>query len=206
MTLDLIPNNIIQIFLGETESITKHPIFETNRTLWRQYCSQKGFEYIFLTKDNIAEYLGDHKDFYYSMRYTWNRIDFLRYLVLNKIGGIYIDLDIEPNFERDIFELTDKPLILNKWFDPKKKEWELNNALMGCRVGFFTDLIKFSISQYREKEIMEIYKTRKIRFMLFSTGVRMFKKFCKLKGYTYTPEITDYITDGCTATWLKDFN
>ena len=53
---------------------------------------------------------------------------------------------------------------------------------------------------------MEVYKTRKIRFMMHTTGVRMFKKWCKVNGYTYTPEIDDYITDACCATWLKDFN
>tara|TARA_R110000787_G_scaffold1099_2_gene4011 strand:- start:6965 stop:7579 length:615 start_codon:yes stop_codon:yes gene_type:complete len=204
--MHLIPNTIIQIFLGENESITKHILFQTNRLLWRQYAEQKGFRYIFLTKDNIAEYLGDHKDFYYSMRFTWNRIDFIRYLVLNKIGGFYIDLDIEPNFDRDLFQLSKEPLILNKWFCPKKQAYELNNALMACRPGFFTDLIKFSISQYNEKKNIEVYAIRKIRFMLHTTGVRMFKKWCKVNGYTYTPEIHEYVTDGCTATWLKNFN
>ena len=206
--MDLIPNTIVQIFLHMklTSSMNDHPIFQTNRLLWRQYAEQKGFRYIFLNDDNIAEYLGEYRDFYYSMRYNWNRIDFLRYLVLNKIGGIYIDLDIEPNFGVDLFELSQQKLILNKWYDIKKKEWELTNSIIGCRPGFLTELIKFSISQYKKKEIMDVYKTRKIRFMLHTTGVRMFKKWCKINGYTYTPEITDYITDGCTATWLKDFN
>ena len=140
------------------------------------------------------------------MRFTWNRIDFIRYLVLNKIGGFYIDLDIEPNFDRDLFDLSKEPLILNKWFEPKKQKWEITNSLMGCRPGFFTDLIKFSISQYNDKSNMEVYKTRKIRFMMHTTGVRMFKKWCKVNGYTYTPEIHEYVTDGCTATWLKNFN
>ena len=48
--MHLIPNTIIQIFLGENESITKHILFQTNRLLWRQYAEQKGFRYIFLTK------------------------------------------------------------------------------------------------------------------------------------------------------------
>ena len=84
--MSLIPNTIIQIFLkvNPTASITDFPIFQARRILWRQYAEMKGFKYIYLNDDNIAEYLGEHREFYYNMRYNWNRIDFLRYLVLNK--------------------------------------------------------------------------------------------------------------------------
>ena len=206
--MDLIPNTIIQIFLKmkPTSSIRDHPIFETNKILWKTYAQEKGFKYIFLNEDNIAEYLGEHKEFYYNMRFQWNRIDFLRYLVLNKIGGYYVDLDCEPCFDKDLFELSKEEFILDKWYNPKSKKWELNNALMGCRPNFFNDLINYSILEYNCKSKMEIYNIWKIRFMLETTGVRMFKRWCKNNKYSYTGNIHDYIVDGCSATWLKDFN
>jgi len=204
--LDLIPNTIIQIFLGESDKIEDFQTFRKNKILWKQYCIDKGFRYYFFDKDNIDEYLGEYKEFYYSMRYTWNRIDFIRYLILNKLGGIYIDLDIEPDIDRDLFDLLKDRIILNKWYDPVRCKWELNNALMGIRPGQFNDLIDYSVNEYKSKEKMKIYNTWKIRFMLHTTGVRAFKRWAKKQKYDYTESIHEYVTDEMTATWLDSFH
>jgi hypothetical protein len=202
--MNLVPNTIIQIFLkvSPTASIRDFPLFVENRILWRNYAELKGFKYIYLYDENIAEFLGEYKDFYYSLRYNWNRIDFLRYLVLNKIGGIYIDLDVEPDFDRDLFDLLNRDFIIGKFLN-KKSNWENCNSILGCRKGQLDDLINFSITQYNEKSNMEVYKCRKVRFMLNTTGNQMFKKWCKNNGCNFTPEIHDYLTDHFSATWLK---
>ena len=203
---EIIPNHIIQIFLGEEEDLSDFPEFQVNKILWKKYCEKYGYRYIWITKDNITDYLGDFSTHYYNMRYTWNRIDFARYLVLNKEGGIYVDLDIEPNFNKDIWPLLEREIILNKWFDPKKKEFELNNALMGVRPGYFTDLINYSIKEYKKRETNVTFKCWKVRFMMHTTGTRMFKRWCLKQGLDYTDEIHDYVTDHQHCSWIKNFH
>jgi len=41
--------------------------------------------------------------------------------------------------------------------------------------------------------------------MLHTTGVRMFKRWCKMNGLTYSHDIDKYVKDHCTASWLKNF-
>ena len=203
---DIIPNHIFQIFLGEEENIEDYERFMVNKILWKKYSHKYGFWYRFINKDNVDEYLGQYKDFYYSLKYTWNRIDFIRYLVINQEGGIYIDLDIEPNFDNDLFHILDRQIILNKWWNPNRKRYELNNAVMGIRKGGFKELLEYSRKEYVKKLEMPIYNLWKIRFMMHSTGTRMFKRWCKTKGYDFTPEIHEYLTDHMQTSWLQNFH
>ena len=127
-------------------------------------------------------------------------------LLSKKLGGIYIDLDMEPNFEKDLFDLLKDRIILNKWYDSVRCKWELNNALMGIRPGDFTSLLEYSFDEYKSKLKMKIYNTWKIRFMLHTTGVRAFKRWAKKQKYDYTESIHEYITDEMSATWLTSFH
>jgi len=197
-----IPINLIQIFLKVKKPITEFPLFQANKILWTKYSELKGYRYIFIGDDEVGEYLGEHKKFYYDLKYTWQRIDFLRYLVLNKIGGIYIDLDCEPNFDLDLFSLYQKKYIIGSWFNPKRQKYEVGNGIIGCCCGDLTSLIKYCIGETERINSMEVYEVRKARAMLNSTGVRAFKRWCKLEKLTYTPEISDYVIDHCSATWL----
>ena len=206
MLTEIIPNQIIQIFLGEEEDIEDYPNFQANKVFWQDYCKQYDLKYIWITKDNIGLYLGEYSNFYYNLRYTWNRIDFARYIVLNKEGGIYVDLDICPNFDTDINDLLIKQIILNKWYDPKKKRFELNNALMGIRPGFFFELIKYSVDEYLKRVNNITYKCWKIRFMMHTTGTRMFKRWCLKNKLDYTDEIHHYVTDHQHCSWIKNFH
>ena len=197
---------IFQVFLGENENLVDHPIFTKSRLCWKIYCDNNGFEYAFFDKDNINKYLGEHKEFYYGLEFTWQRIDFIRYLILNQEGGIYIDMDIFPHVDKNIFELLDQPYIFNYWIDPKTGIREINNALMGVHPGDFDNLIKYSILETERCRAIPCYKVRKIRFMLHTTGVRMFKRWIKKNRWSYTPTIHDYVKDTMTCTWVNNFH
>lgn len=202
----MVRNLIIQIFLGEEEKLEDFPKFVMNKNRWESYCDKMGLEYMFFDKYNIRKYLGDHKDFYYGLEYTWQRIDFIRYLILNQEGGCYVDLDIYPNSEKDFLELFDQRYILNYWTSPKTNIPEVNNALMGIEAGDFDDLIKFSIAETERLRMIPIYRCWKIRFMKRSTGVEMFKKWCKKKKWSYTPCLHEFVTDEMTCSWIKNFH
>ena len=196
---------IIQIFLGEKEHLEDFPIFVKNKSKWIKYCKEFDFDYLFFHKDNIDDYLGDKRDFYYGLEYTWQRIDFIRYLILNIEGGIYVDLDIYPSPLYDMSYLLSSKYILNYWINKLGRK-EINNAVMGIEPGYFDSLIEYSINETNRCRSMNCYKIRKIRFMLHSTGVRMCKRWCKKNKLSYTDNLHLYITDQCTATWLNNFN
>lgn len=206
--METIPNKIIQIFLPATyKKITDKTLFCVNKILWQQYAEKYGFQYYYICQDNIDEYLGDHREFFYKLRYNWNRVDFARYLVMNKLGGFYFDLDIAPEFDMDLFDLVyKKQIVLGTWTDPKTDVREISNSVIGCRPGQLDSLIKYSISEYKKNESKTIYKTWKIRFMLHTTGVRMFKRWAKkqkLHAFVYEKM---YWYDHASKSWLTNFN
>ena len=196
------------MFLGETgEKIEDFPIYVKNMRKWKNWAKRNGYKYKFYSSKDIYPYLDKKlKKFYDGLRYKWQRIDFSRYVVLNQDGGVYVDLDIEPKNNRDFAKyVSSKDYVLNKWYDPKKKAYELNNALMGFPKNSLQGLINYSMDETESKSKIDTYKTWKVRFMLQTTGVRMFKRWCKLNGLTFSEEIHDYVQDHCTATWLKNF-
>ena len=198
------------MFLGETgENIKDFPLYLNNSQKWKNWCKRNGYRYKFYTAKDVEPYLsGDIKFFYNSLRYKWQRIDFSRYLVLEKEGGIYIDLDISlTNYGDKHFRnyVDSQDYILNKWQDPKTGKWELNNALMGFPKGVLMGLINYSIDETLAKSKLDIYKKWKIRYMLHTTGARMFKRWCKMNKLTYSEDIHKYVKDHCTNSWIKNF-
>tara|TARA_R110000823_G_scaffold98802_8_gene213716 strand:+ start:1036 stop:1653 length:618 start_codon:yes stop_codon:yes gene_type:complete len=205
--MDLIPNKIVQIFLPATyKNIREKTLFCVNKILWQQYAEKYGFQYIFICEDNIDEYLGDHKQFYNELRYNWSRVDFARYLVMNKLGGFYFDLDITPEIDMDIFDLLKKDIVLGTWIDPKTDKLEISNSVIGCRPGKLDSLILYSISEYKKKESMAIYKKWKTRFFLHTTGVRMFKRWAKKEKHHAFVYEKMYWFDHASKSWLINFN
>jgi len=205
----MIEKIIHQTFLGETgEDIYRDfPLYVRNMGKWKRWAKRNGYEYRFYSSVDIEPYLTRRmKVWYDNLRYKWQRIDFCRYLILNEHGGVYIDLDIEPrrgvNFAK---YLSNSEYVLNKWYNGKRGSWELNNALMGFPSGSLGGLIDYSIGETEARVNNETYKTWKVRYMLHTTGVRMFKRWCKMNGLTYSEDIHKYVKDHCTGSWLKNF-
>ena len=209
-----IPKIIHQVFLDIGTPLKDFPIFIAGQEKWKSWCEENGYEYKFWTSDTIERRLQFDKsiyDFYYELRYTWQRIDFIRYVLLNYYGGVYIDLDVHPlprtilkmvNFDKYI---TSQDYILGSWYNTKTKKWEITNGVMGFEATKLTSLINYSIEQVEEKSKLDIYKKWKIRFMLQTTGVRMFKRWCKHKKYDRSEDLYTYVKDYATATWLSNF-
>ena len=197
---------IFNVFLKVNgKEFNEFPIFVENKKRWQKYCQEFEFDYLFFNDDNIDDYLGDKRDFYYGLEFNWQRIDFIRYLILNIEGGIYFDLDIYPNPLYDISDLLNNKYILNYW-NNKLGRKEITNSIMAIEPGYFDSLIEYSINETGRCRAMNCYKIRKVRFMLHSTGVRMFKRWCKKQKLNYTDNIELYITDQMTASWLTNFN
>jgi len=123
-----------------------------------------------LIKKHYPQYLSLWNDFTIPIQ----RADFIRYLILHKYGGIYIDCDIHPL--RSLNDLFKKPLFFVTWHDDKKKL--PYNAVMGSHKGegLFLEIAKESESSFYEKIKNPIYQTWKGRFVFQTTGHRMLER------------------------------
>ena len=183
--------------------MSDYPLFIENQNKWIEWCNKNGYEYKFHTETNIDKYLinDELRDFYTSLRNDWLRVDFIRYLIINQEGGIYIDLDIHLNTKGDeAFSnyLDNRDILVS--LDLKNK---FCNCLFGFPKGSIQSLIDFAIKQTKEKSNIEIYNVWKGRYLLHSTGASMFAKWCRSKKIEKCNILNDYIINGWTGTWVE---
>lgn len=125
------------------------------------------------------------KKFYPEYLSIWNnfpnkfyKIDYVRYLILNTYGGIYVDLD-ELNIRPFDKKFTKSEFIIGS-FESKTAGNIINNNIIAINDKKYTKkLIDYCNNQLIEKK-ESIPKTWKIRLFLHSVGAQMFKRFCKL--------------------------
>ena len=165
----------------EDISIFKEAVKKT-----KQFCKDNNYDYKMWSLEDceklLAEDYPDYIQLWTDFRYPVQRADFIRYCILFKYGGCYIDCDIYPIQSlqgpslEDIFD-SDQYFV--HWSnDTKKKPY---NAVMGSKKNnpLFTEIIKEVEKSFYEKEKMEIYKTWKGRFVFQTTGHSMLNRVIK---------------------------
>ena len=89
------PKIIHQIWSGISEPLPEW--FKTLGETWKEHYPD--WEYMFWDNDKmnafIKEYYPQHWDIYSRFPYNVQRWDAIRYLILDKIGGMYVDFDYE---------------------------------------------------------------------------------------------------------------
>ena len=88
-------NIIHKIWSGIEEPLPEH--FRQFAETWK--ACHHDWEYQLWDNDRMNTFIGDHYptywDTYLSFQYNIQRWDAIRYLILDKIGGMYVDFDIE---------------------------------------------------------------------------------------------------------------
>ena len=118
----------------------------------------------------------DYKKLYYDFSEDIMRIDFARYLILYRFGGIYIDLDI-CIMNKSIKHLFKLPYFFVRWSDSHLPY----NALLGTKKEntLYKEILDHCKESYYEKRKQSIYKTWKGRFVFQTTGHFMLKRVLK---------------------------
>jgi mannosyltransferase OCH1-like enzyme len=131
-----IPKIIHQIWSGVTEPLPKY--FETLGETWKKHYPD--WEYMFWDNDLMNKFIEEnypqYVDIYNRFPYNVQRWDAIRYLILDKTGGMYVDFDYESicNMEELMkdksccFALEPEPHF--RAFGREKNEPVFNNALM----------------------------------------------------------------------------
>jgi mannosyltransferase OCH1-like enzyme len=90
-----IPKIIHQIWSGIDEPLPKN--FENLGKTWKYHYSDWKYEFWDNDRMNkfITENYPEYWEKYHKLKYNIQRWDVIRYLILNKMGGMYIDFDYE---------------------------------------------------------------------------------------------------------------
>ena len=141
-----------------------------------------------LIKKHYPEYLDLWNDFTIPIQ----RADFVRYCILHKYGGIYIDCDIHPLkpldslFRKDYFFVT--------WHDDKQRL--PYNAVMGSEPGhnIYKEIMKHCEESFRSKVNDPIYQKWKGRFVFQTTGHRMLERVIKREKVNKAKYVLDILS------------
>lgn len=157
-----IPKIIHQIWQEIDEPLPKH--FRLFGETWKEY--HPAWKYEFWDKDRMNNFIDDfypqYWNIYQSFQYDMQRLDAIRYLILDKFGGMYVDFDSECLRAHDEL-FTSKTCCFS--MEPENhrlrfnKSVYFNNALMACvpEHPFMKKIIKtiFSYTSKTEKLSIE---------------------------------------------------
>jgi len=152
-------------------------------------CKKQGIQYKLWSRKMVEDLLDKpenqkYKRVYYDFDQDIMRIDFARYLILYRFGGIYVDLDI-CIMNRSIKHLFKLPYFFVRWSDSHLPY----NALLGTQKNnpLYKEILDHSKESYYEKRNQPIYKSWKGRFVFQTTGHFMLQRVLKKN------KITDFL-------------
>ena len=166
-----IPKIIHQIWSGIDEPLPEQ--FKELGDTWKE--NHPDWEYMYWDEACINEFIQEfypqHWTIYKGFKYNVQRWDAIRYLILDKIGGLYVDFDYESLSPMDDI-LRDKSCCFSA--EPKEhlkifsKEVYFNNALMASVPNH--PFIKIIIEAVFRKADNEIIFQNKMMEVLETTG------------------------------------
>lgn len=157
------------------------PVFYENVQKTKAFCKKHKYKHKMWNLSQCVNLIKKHYPEYLSL---WNsftvpiqRADFVRYCILHKYGGIYVDCDIHPL--RSLDDLFNKDYFFVTWHDDKQKL--PYNAVMGSKKNqsIFVEVMKHCKESFNKLRKKEIYKTWKGRFVFQTTGHRMLNRVLK---------------------------
>ena len=176
-------NQVHQIYgiFNDGVELSDIPIYKQNVDETQHFCKLHGYQYKLwnledcekLIKEDFSEYLKLWQDY----RYPIQRADFIRYLILYKFGGLYIDCDIRPI--RNLDSVFSESFYFVNWSDDKKRL--PYNAIMATHQNnkLFLEIMKQCEKDFYEKSKIEKYKEWKGRFIFQTTGHHMLERAMK---------------------------
>ena len=174
---------IHQIFwsFDEKKTIEDFPNFLVNTQLTKFICRDQNIEYKLWNEEDcnnlIQSDFHTFQDLWDDFFYPIQKVDFIKYCILHKYGGIYLDCDVKPY--KPFSELFEKEFFFCHWHDDKKKL--PYNAVMGSQEK--NELIKSIMCEcersFYEKRNIEIYGEWIGRFVFQTTGHHMLERVMK---------------------------
>ncbi len=189
----MIPKIIHQIFWNfNGKELNDIPQFKVSTFMTQSHAQTIGYEYkLWSLKDCeelICEYYPEYIELWNEFRFPIQKCDFIRYLILHRYGGIYIDCDVQPNPKNNLDDLLNQVFFFVCWNnDNKRKPY---NAVMGSqpRCHLFINICEDITKRVEEKQNMKIYDSWKGRLVFQTTGHEMLKHHvpdCRIKDIMF---------------------
>lgn len=145
------------------------------------------------TKKNYPELMGMIKSFPHGFYF----IDFFRYLVLSKMGGVYIDLDV-----RCKKPLPDVETILGEVPQDYDGRESINNNVIKLKKEDAEGLRDGAIESYKRVKNDNMWAGKPLRRLLWSVGAKFFKKYCRANNIKSDVKFKKYFFDEQSTSWM----
>ena len=203
-----------QIFLKISDkSIEDFPVFMKCMEKTKKWCKDNGWGHKLWTEIPWDICNDDDKYIFTegAKRCPFLPCDYLRLVLLDRYGGIYIDLDNNPTDK--LIEIIDDEIIIGLHDTKHISNDEVQRA-KPRKLTYGTNVIKltrplasqlhqFAIDSYYEKEKIKVYETWIFRFLFQSVGPSMFKRFMKLNNIPMNLTFYEYFDEYLTNTWKE---
>lgn len=211
----MIPKILHQVYgiFDDGKQIKDIPVFEVATHMTKSYAESSGYEYkLWNLKDCeelICEHYPEYIELWNEFRYPIQKADFIRYLILHRHGGFYLDCDVQPIAKCDLDDLLQNVYFFSCWNnDPKKKPY---NAVFGAipRCNLFIDICNDIVTRVEEKQSMKIYDSWKGRLVFQTTGHDMLKHHvqpCRIKDIMFIENKKKNISIKGEKPYFKDSN
>ena len=145
----------------------------------------------------INKYFPQYKGMISSFPNKFYLIDFFRYLVLSKMGGVYIDMDV-----RCKRPLPDVPTMLGY----SNINNNVNNNVIRLPNEYTGALLDYSISEYKRIKEKDLFSTMPGRRFLHSVSATMFARFCRINNIKSDINFKKYFKDEEARSWIGGEN
>jgi mannosyltransferase OCH1-like enzyme len=162
---------------------------------WKKLCEANKYQYKLWDKEKCLELVKNNYQHYVewfnNLKYDVMKIDVVRFMILNHLGGVYIDMDIHPNCKnlnwlpKETFFRKDEILRGNNY----------NIDFISCSKGneiFCNKYLDWQKTNIETVENKPIYKKWKGRFVLQTTGPYGFNRY--IKKYELKPKMLRFTT------------
>ena len=195
-------NIIHQIFLDIGKGpLSNFPLWIENTKVTRRL--NPGYSYQLwddrLTNLFIDTYYPQYKNLINDFPHKFYLIDFVRYLILDHYGGIYMDLDVRS--KRPLPEKA-TTILGSSYYKPEK----VNNNVIMVPASYTQKLIHYAESEYNRIKSKNLYKNWPVRRFMHTVSAGMFERFCRKNSLTSETDFREYFYDEEARSWIDKNN
>jgi len=155
-------------------------LFIINSDKIKEWCFKNNYKYILWNKSMCDIFLEEnyesYKELYYNVKYPIMKVDIIRFLILHKYGGLYIDMDCIPNIDK----VNENEFRIAYKHGLKRKHYEMEILQSYPDNRYLLEFIDYIKKQIIEKDNIEIYNTWKARYVYQTTGPYSLSRFIKI--------------------------
>ena len=176
---------IHQIYGVYRDSKPLSDMFQENSKAWREHAQKAGADYHLWNADELdtlARQLlpSEGLEIYKDVRFPIMRVDMGRFLILYVYGGLYSDLDVQPN--RDLYRQCAFAVGRVRRREPVQG-WDLEMEMVSGAAGnpIFLEIVKHQLKEIASRSYDDgFWRMAKMRYVYHTTGPKAMQRFLQM--------------------------